>query len=207
VVVKGEGEETFLQLVLRIEQGQSLKNLEGIAYKTRLIVHNPERPFLDLNTLPPMPYHLVHIPQYLHRYFDNKRVLEVETSRGCPFNCTFCYNPLYAKRQWRALNAPRLLGLLKPLVETYGVKAFHFVDDGFFIDKERTREIMTGVLKQRWSIKMGFQGARVDTIDQMTDADLDLVVEAGGVFYRSVSNRDHPAYWIFSTNAFIPIRW
>ncbi len=185
VVVKGEGEETFLQLILRIEHGQSLQNLEGIAYKDHgLIVHNPERPFLDLNTLPPVPYHLVHIPQYLHRYFDNKRVLEVETSRGCPFNCTFCYNPLYAKRQWRALNAPRLLGLLQPLVETYGVKAFHFVDDGFFIDKERTREIMTGVLKQRWSIKMGFQGARVDTIDQMTDADLDLVVEAGGVFLQ-----------------------
>jgi len=31
---------------------------------------------------------------------------------------------------------------------------------------------------------MGFQGARVDTIDQMTDADLDLVVEAGGVFLQ-----------------------
>jgi len=43
VVVKGEGEETFLQLILRIEHGQSLQNLEGIAYKDHgLIVHNPE---------------------------------------------------------------------------------------------------------------------------------------------------------------------
>ena len=185
VVVKGEGEESFLQLVLRLEQGQSLRGLEGVVYKDHGgIVSNPDRPFLDLNTLPPMPYHILDVDQYLHRYFDEDRVLEFETSRGCPFNCTFCYNPLYSQRRWRALSAPRVLELLTPLVETYGVNAFHFVDDGFFIDYERTREIMTGVLQRRWSIKMGFQGSRIDTFDQMSDADLELIIKAGGAYLQ-----------------------
>jgi len=184
-VVKGEGEESFLQLVLRMEQGQSLRGLEGIVYKDHgEIVNNPDRPFLDLDTLPPVPYHLIQIDKYLHRYFDEDRVLEFETSRGCPFNCTFCYNPLYSQRRWRALSAPRLLELLTPLVETYGVNAFHFVDDGFFIDHERAREIMKGVLKRRWSIKMGFQGSRIDTVDQMSNADLELIIEAGGAYLQ-----------------------
>lgn len=185
VVVKGEGEETFLQLVLRLEQGQSLRGLEGIVYKDHgEIVNNPDRPFLDLNDLPPVPYHLIDVDKYLHRYFDEDHVLEFETSRGCPFNCTFCYNPLYSQRRWRALSASRVLEFITPLVETYGIKAFHFVDDGFFIDHERTREIMKGVLKRQWSIKMGFQGSRIDTVDQMSDSDLELIIKAGGTFLQ-----------------------
>lgn len=185
VVIKGEGEESFLELVLRMERGESLRGLEGVVYKDRgEIVNNPDRPFLDLDTLPPVPYHLIDIDKYLHRYFDEERVLEFETSRGCPFNCTFCYNPLYSRRRWRALSASRVLDLLTPLVESYGVRAFHFVDDGFFIDQKRTREIMKGVLKRQWLIKMGFQGSRIDTFDQMSDADLKLIIEAGGAYLQ-----------------------
>ncbi len=185
VVIKGEGEESFLELVLRMERGESLRGLEGVVYKDRgEIVNNPDRPFLDLDTLPPVPYHLIDIDKYLHRYFDEERVLEFETSRGCPFNCTFCYNPLYSRRRWRALSASRVLNLLTPLVESYGVRAFHFVDDGFFIDQKRTREIMKGVLKRQWLIKMGFQGSRIDTFDQMSDADLKLIIEAGGAYLQ-----------------------
>ncbi|MBN1471399.1 MAG: B12-binding domain-containing radical SAM protein [Syntrophaceae bacterium] len=185
IVIKGEGEESFLELVLRMERGESLRGLEGVVYKDRgEIVNNPDRPFLDLDTLPPVPYHLIDVDKYLHRYFDEDRVLEFETSRGCPFNCTFCYNPLYSRRRWRALSASRVLDLLTPLVETYGVSAFHFVDDSFFIDQERTREIMKGVLKRQWLIKMGFQGSRIDTFDQMSDADLELIIEAGGAYLQ-----------------------
>ncbi len=185
MVVKGEGEETFLQLVLRLEQGQSLRGLEGVVYKDRdEIVNNPDRAFLELDTLPPMPYHLIDVNHYLHRYFDEDQVLEVETSRGCPFDCTFCYNPLYSQRRWRAWSASRLLELLTPLVETYRVKSFHFVDDGFFIDPNRARDIMAGVLKRQWSVKMGFQGARVDTIGRLSDADLELIVKAGGAYLQ-----------------------
>lgn len=185
LVVKGEGEETFLHLVSRLEQGQSLRGLEGVVYKDGdEIVENPDRPFLDLNTLPPMPYHLINVDQYLHRYFDEDHVLEVETSRGCPYNCTFCYNPLYSQQRWRALSASHLLDLLAPLIETHGIKAFHFVDDGFFVDPGRARNIMMGILKRRWTIKMGFQGARVDTIDQISDGDLNLAVKAGGRYLQ-----------------------
>ena len=185
IVVKGEGEETFLLLALRLEQKQSLHGLEGVVYKDRGdIVNNPDRPFLDLNDLPPVPYHLIDVNKYLHRYFDEDRVLEFETSRGCPFNCTFCYNPLYSRRRWRALSASLILEFMQPLVEMHGVKAFHFVDDGFFIDHERTREIMRGILNRKWKIKMGFQGARIDTVDDLQDEDLELITKAGGTFLQ-----------------------
>lgn len=185
IVVKGEGEETFLQLVMRLEQKLSLRGLEGVVYKdNNKIVNNPDRPFLDLNSLPPVPYHLVDVNKYLHRYFNEDNVLEFETSRGCPFDCTFCYNPLYSQRRWRAWDASRILDDMTPLVENYGVRAFHFVDDGFFIDHERTRRIMKGILNRKWKIKMGFQGSRVDTVDQLNDEDLDLIIEAGGVFLQ-----------------------
>jgi radical SAM superfamily enzyme YgiQ (UPF0313 family) len=185
IVVKGEGEETFLQLVSCLERGKLLRDVEGVVYKDRgKIFNNPDRPFLDLNALPPVPYHLVDVNRYLHRYFNEDRVLEFETSRGCPFECTFCYNPIYSQRRWRAWDASRVLENMTPLVETCGVKAFHFVDDGFFIDHGRVREIMNGILDRRWSIKMGFQGSRIDTFDQLKEEDLKLMIRAGGTFLQ-----------------------
>jgi hypothetical protein len=50
-----------------------------------MIVHNGLRPFIDLNDLPPLPFHLVDPPRYLMRVFGVER-LSFSTSRGCPRN-------------------------------------------------------------------------------------------------------------------------
>ncbi|MCD6287922.1 MAG: cobalamin-dependent protein, partial [Candidatus Hydrogenedentes bacterium] len=102
IIVKGEGEITFYELVKRIETERSLDGLESVWYKQDgTIKKNPDRAFIDLNDMPDTPYHLVDLNNYLHQFFNEKHVLEVESSRGCPYACAFCYNSLYSKCKWR----------------------------------------------------------------------------------------------------------
>lgn len=185
IVVKNEGEETFYELIKRLEMSKPLDNLPGILYRENgEIIENPDRPFIDLDTVPPIPYHLVNIQNYKHRYFNEKEVIEVESSRGCPFNCAFCYNPLFNKRTWRAFSAANVVEETKKLVNDYSIKGIQFIDDGFFINKQRAREIMQGIIEEKLNIVLGFQGVRIDTFDKMSDDDISLIDKAGGRYLQ-----------------------
>jgi len=184
-VVKGEGEETFYKLVKRLENREPLVGLAGSCYKENGdIVENDDRPFIDLSALPQTPYHLVDVKKYLHRFFSEEMVVEIESSRGCPFACGFCYNPLYSKRRWRALSPEKVIERIRILMDQYGVHSFHFIDDAFFIDRDRVEQIMRGIIDQNLKVKLGFQGVRIDTFEQLSDADIALLSRAGTRFLQ-----------------------
>lgn len=181
IVVSGNGEFSFLEVVQALEKNESLKNVNGVSYITDggLIKHNNARPAVDLNVLPETPWHLVNIKNYLQRSFHQDDVLNVETSRGCPFPCTFCYCTTFHNRGWKALTPERTVELFKDLNSKYGIKSFQPVDDNFFVDVKRAKSVMTGILDEGLDIKMGFQGVRVDSIARMSHADLALLEKAG----------------------------
>ncbi|MBN1870280.1 MAG: cobalamin-dependent protein, partial [Candidatus Omnitrophica bacterium] len=95
IVVSGEGDETFLELVQALAEKRSLKTVKGIYYtdggKT---VKTEKRPLLDVETLLPTPWELIDAEKYIHpdMYLKTStRVLDIgQTSRGCPFRCGFC---------------------------------------------------------------------------------------------------------------------
>lgn len=185
IIVKHEGEETFYQLVKRLEAQQPLNGLAGICYKQDgKVVKNPDRPFIEPDELPPPPYHLVKVNDYLHQYFSEKRVLELESSRGCPYACAFCYNALFNKRAWRPWSAEQVIERIRHLADRYSVRAFHFIDDAFFIDRHRVNEIMRGIVAENLPIRIGFQGIRIDNLCRMEDHELDLLYRAGTRFFQ-----------------------
>ena len=66
VVVSGQGERTFTELVHALTDGKPLDNIAGISYKLDgEIFHNPERPPEDINNFPAMPYHLIDVKKIL----------------------------------------------------------------------------------------------------------------------------------------------
>lgn len=87
-IMIGEGEETFYELVKYYtnKSGESLEQMKGIAYRTGGgIVKNHLRPPLDLSSLP-FPYGDM-------KDFENK-IIYYETSRGCPFSCSYCLSSI-----------------------------------------------------------------------------------------------------------------
>lgn len=143
VVVIGEGEITFAELLNSLESGKPLKDVKGICYKENgKIVKTAEREFLDLDKMPFTNWELINA----------KKCLDLETvmvtSRGCPYNCHFCYNQQFNKRRWRAQSAERVLEEIKRVERISNNRHLKFHDDNFTVDKERVIKILKGLSKE-----------------------------------------------------------
>src|SRR5215469_13247746 len=89
--VRGQGEQTFLQLMDAIRGRADLNSIFGLSYKADgLAQHNRERPLQPLDEFPPLPYHRIPAERYLLPTFLGRRTAVHQASIGCPFRCNFC---------------------------------------------------------------------------------------------------------------------
>ena len=94
-VMVGEGEETFLELVRAYVTGSELLPIRGIAYRDQTgIHHNGWRELLDLSAVPFVYQDL--------KQFEN-RIIYYESSRGCPFSCSYCLSSIDKTLRFRSL--------------------------------------------------------------------------------------------------------
>lgn len=101
-VMKGEGEETFAGLCRCYHgcEGESLRSLRGIAFRDTdgTVRDNPWRPVMDLNDVPFVYHHM--------EMFRNK-IIYYESSRGCPFSCSYCLSSVDKQLRFRDLGTVR----------------------------------------------------------------------------------------------------
>lgn len=158
-VVIGEGERTIVNLVSAIRQANNLADIKGIAYKDgdRIIVTDRVEPIANLDTIPFPARNLLHMKRYLKNYFKSFG-LKIEgfgeiistnliTSRGCPYNCTFCFKGMWGHK-WRGRSPANVVTEMELLYSTYGVNGFLFTDDVFVLDRKRVFEFCQ-LLKNR----------------------------------------------------------
>lgn len=146
IVVRYEGEETTVELCKVLEKALPLDRISGIVFKKNGdIISNPLRqPEKDINKYPIPGWYLIgdklnkkQIP-YLAYLF---------TSRGCIYNCTFCYHQsrfLPKELKWRGRSAEHVLNEVDYLLKNYGINVFTIGDDNFLVDKERAKKILKG---------------------------------------------------------------
>lgn len=170
-VVRGEGEETIVELVEHLETGKPLDTIKGLTFKAAgKIVHNPDRGLLEnLNDAP--------IPDFSLVYNWNYTVAPVATSRGCPFACRFCSVIQMFGRKYRHKAIDRIIEEIKAAV-SYGPRHIFFIDDNFAANKKRTKELLRAMIanniKTEWS-------AQVRT-DVAKDPELLELMKAAGCF-------------------------
>jgi anaerobic magnesium-protoporphyrin IX monomethyl ester cyclase len=170
-VVRGEGESAMKELCDAIAIGRDIKDVKGISYKKNgHIIHNPLRPYIhDLDELPFPAYHL--FPP-LNKYTNPSPLLGTEspsasmvTSRGCPYNCIFCYKGTYG-RKWRARSPKNVLAEWEYLVKELGVKEICIEDDAFNINIQRSIEICQLIIDKNliipWSTPSGIRANLVN---------------------------------------------
>jgi len=159
IVVRGEGEETFRELVY----GRKINKIKGISYITEKgsIVHNPSRPLIDnLDNLPFPARHKLKKEKY-HAFGIQGDA--IETSRGCPFNCSFCCVPMFHGKKWRARSPESILTEIMYLVNYYNTNNVFFIDDNFTADMKRVNDLCKMILKSRIKVNF-FCQARADSI-------------------------------------------
>lgn len=154
-IVVNEGELPILELVeYLLKKKGSLRKIKNLGYKTkgRLIV-NPIRPFIDLNVLPLPAWDLVPIEKYIHQKFYSNKVLTLHTSRGCPWNCAYCYNQAVNFRRWRGISAEKIIEQIEFLQKNYHIEGFQFYDDEFDANPKRVVEFCNLILEKGLKIK------------------------------------------------------
>jgi len=159
-VVVGEGEQTIINLIHAIQYGQSFANIRGIAYKNgnQIIVTPPVELITEMDTIPLPARHLLDMNRYLRNHFDSfgltiKGLGEIRstnliTSRGCPYNCTFCFKGMWGYK-WRARSPQNILEEIQLLHQKYDVNGFFFNDDTFLLDNKRVFELCKLLSKPR----------------------------------------------------------
>jgi anaerobic magnesium-protoporphyrin IX monomethyl ester cyclase len=134
-IVRGEGEQTVVELIRTLEKKGKIQQVKGISYrKNKTIIHTPPRPLIEnLDTLPYPAYHLVE--KNLSRYHftmmagRNTPYMILEGARGCEHQCSFCTQWNHWGSRWRTKSAKRIADEIEFLNETYGGVFLWFADD------------------------------------------------------------------------------
>lgn len=161
--IRGEGEESIVQLAEALSGQRSLEAVNGLVYRhAGRIVDNSWAPPANLDSLSRPD--LDSIEQFTWSEFR----YPVLTSRGCPFDCTYCcVNKLTGSRKWRERSAQNVLDELEYVAKSKGVRLFEVWDDNFTLDIKRAKEICTGILERGLDLSWYcHNGIRADRIDQ-----------------------------------------
>lgn len=182
IVIRGQGERTFTELVHRLENCSTLKGVLGITYKQNdRVFSNPDRPIENINNFPPLPYHLVDMGKRVRVSEYGSRTVDYISSTGCPYDCAFCSERKVNKGRWSGLNPQRVVNDLTSLVDKYEVNTIYFHDSNFFVDEGRVREICKGIIKNKLSLKLGQLDARTSQLIHYQKDTWKLMAESGFV--------------------------
>jgi anaerobic magnesium-protoporphyrin IX monomethyl ester cyclase len=173
IVVRGEGEETFKELVSLILDGKDILRVAGISYRNNGgIVHNSDRPLIgNLDQIPPFPYHL--FEKNLDRYPNFSGVFG---SRGCPYGCTFCSARSISGRKYRFHSVERVISECAILIDRYKQESVFLMDDNISVDKKHFIELCDAIIREGLHEKAFFHGSMRG--DNATDEILDKAIQA-----------------------------
>ncbi|MCP8304304.1 MAG: cobalamin B12-binding domain-containing protein [archaeon] len=141
VIVRGEGEQTLVDLIHTLTEKAPLSQINGISFRhDGRILHTPQRPLIkNLDDLPFPGYHFVE--DFIHKYHftmmagSKTGYALIEGSRGCPHRCTFCTQWRHWNGLWRVKSPKRIADEMEFCYRNYGIRFLWLTDDNFGISK------------------------------------------------------------------------
>jgi anaerobic magnesium-protoporphyrin IX monomethyl ester cyclase len=192
LVVRGEGELTFDHLLQVMENQRDYAEVAGISFrKSGKNVHNQDSELiLDLDTVP-FPaiaeFDLDAYPPWEDMGADLRRLRKAPmiTSRGCPYNCVFCYRDFW-RRKCRCRSAENVVDEIEQL-HSNRVRYIRFHDDCFTLVRKRVLQICEELSRRKlddlvWGCDVRADSIDVELLDRMKTAGCHLIsigVESG----------------------------
>ena len=175
-VIMGEGEITFAEILTLIQNGGNPEEIDGLAFvKNGKVIKTKNREFADLGSLPQMHWNLINPKRYFQRYIGCKKMLYIYSGKGCPGNCTFCFNERYNRRCVRKRPNDTVLSEIKTLVNEYGVDGIYFSDAAWCPSKSEMRDFCNKAIESNLNFVWGAQ----TRIDFFSLEDFELMYKAG----------------------------
>jgi len=171
--INGEGENAMLELVSLLEKGKDVSKVENLIYwDGEEIKQNPRRPLIkNLDDLPMPAWDKMNprcYPKAPHgTVYKGFPVAPILTSRGCPYQCTYCSSNNVWGVNFRTRSAKNIVDEIEYLIKTFGVKEIQFIDDNMTMIRDRAIQICDEILKRKLKIHWSCpNGVRIDSLDE-----------------------------------------
>jgi len=171
-VIIGEGEVSLSELAEALEKRKSFNKINGIGFKKNgKIVINPRRELIkNIDELPMPAWELMNpkdYPMAPHGAFIKKfPSTPIITTRGCPFNCSFCASKSTWMQKLRYRSSKKVVDEIEFLHKKFGVQEFHFEDDNFTSNRKHAVEVCQEIINRNLKIVWACpNGVRIDCLD------------------------------------------
>lgn len=170
--VRGEGEETLLDLVTTYFAGKDVRALNGVAFrKDGSVQVNPPRARIHgIDKIPEPYWDDFPLEVYLSRGFghgvNRGRSMPLLATRGCPFQCTFCSSPYMWTTRWEARSPQKVLDEMEKYIWKYNAQNFDLYDLTAIVKRQWILDFCDLIIKS--GLKFAWQlpsGTRCEAID------------------------------------------
>jgi len=191
-VVLGESETTLLKLSKALSKSKpgSVSGIDGLAFMKngKLVFRAKKECIKNLDQLPFPNRRLFPLENYWKAKRShgpvNKRFTAIISSRGCPYNCSYCSSSVFWGRHWAARKPENFVKEIEECVERYGITEFEIEDDNLTLDIKRAKKIFE-LLKEKnlgitWTTPNGVRPEKLDmaTLKLMKESGCKLIVLA-----------------------------
>lgn len=174
-IIQGEGELGLVQLVAALGGGD-LSRVSGLAYRDKNgFIDNGEADPIETISAYPIPYHRFDMATYVRLCnIQSPKVpsLNMLSSRGCPYSCTFCNNSK-GKKKVRLYSVDYFVNDLDYLISNFGLEHVTFNDDIFTLNKPHMEGICAALKKRNISFSMSTR------LDFLNEESIKLLDESG----------------------------
>ncbi|OGW75249.1 MAG: hypothetical protein A3J72_01005, partial [Nitrospirae bacterium RIFCSPHIGHO2_02_FULL_40_19] len=196
IVVRGEGEETFLELVNSISSGShEFENINGISFKGTdgAIINTQDRELMGV--LDNIPFPMRELIWGYEKYTP-EQLGWIMTSRGCPYDCAYCNSKTIWNRRVRFVSFDRIFEEIRYLKKAFNATHITFMDDSFTVNRKRVLEFCQMLIEQKIGITWSCL-TRADLVDEeivcrMKDAGcvkFDIGIESGSERIQKLINK------------------
>ena len=177
-IVRGEGEQTILELIQALENRASLEKIDGITWRneTQIVVNRSRTPIQDLDIYRP-GWELV--DWSLYKMFGFQRAAGLQFSRGCTLTCSYCGQWMFWKK-WRHRSPENIVEQLKILKDDYAVDYVWFADENFSADRETLLHLLNLIIDAKLDLSLNINMTAADVV---RDADIIPLYKAAGIDY------------------------
>ncbi len=182
-ILRGEAELSFVGLLDALENGRAPSDVDGIVYLDgEEVVERPAKPIEDLDSLPLIDRSMLNGVEYGYGIkgipLTFGRFTTMTSSRGCPFNCSYCSCAALFHRRWRARSTRSVVDELEMLYDQ-GYENVVLVDDNFTYDQKRTEEICDSLIDRKVRLRLYCEGRVANTsyplLRKMKKAGFDVI--------------------------------
>jgi anaerobic magnesium-protoporphyrin IX monomethyl ester cyclase len=182
ICIRGEGEETLLELIRALRADSALSEVAGLAYRENgAIKHSlPRERIRDIDAIPLPDWDQIPIESYMARGLGhgtaNVRSMPLMATRGCPYQCTFCSSPFMWTTRWVARRPSLVVDEMEIYIERYQAQNFDLYDLTAIIKKDWIVAFAQEILQRGMKIEYQLpSGTRSEAIDE----------EVAEILYRS----------------------